>query len=113
MGGLLGAADEPGDEVGLDGQHVGGGQGADVFGHVGAGEERRAGAQGSGGEVLGQVGSDRSIGHQASAGDPVLDLTADVGGVPRRPPGTQAGQDDPNYLDAVDCPHPRSAGHER
>ena len=113
VGRLLGATDESGDEVGLDGQYLGGGEGADVFGHVGAGEERLAGGQGSGGEVLGEIDPHCSVGHETGAGDPLLDLAADVGGVPRRPPCPQTGQDDLDHLDAVDPPDPRSAGHQR
>ena len=67
----------------------------------------------SGGEVLGEIDPDRGVGHETGAGDPLLDLAADVGGVPRRPPCPQTGQDDLDHLVAVDPPDPRCAGHDR
>ena len=39
----------------------------------------------AGGQVLGQFAPDRGVGDDVAAGDELLDLAADVGGVPRRP----------------------------
>ena len=83
-----------------------------MLGHVGAGEQRGAGIQGAGGEVLGQLGPDRRVGDETGGGDPLLDLAADVGGVPRRPPCPQPGQ---HGLDApasaVEATEPRTTRH--
>jgi hypothetical protein len=113
VGVLLCAVDEPGDDVGLDGQHLGRGQCSDVFGHVVALQKRPTGAQHSARKVLGQVDPDRGVGHQAGAGDPLLDLAPDVGSVLRRPSGPQAGEHDVDRLLAIHGPHPPSAGHDR
>ena len=49
-------------------------------------EQRHAPADGAGGQVLGQLAPHRGVGDQTSAaGDQLLDLAADVGGVPGRP----------------------------
>ena len=57
--GLLGACGEPGDEVGLDVEHLAGGEGADVLGYVVAGQQRHAPRDGAGGQVLGQLAAYR------------------------------------------------------
>ena len=53
--------------------------------HINPLEQRDAGCDGSGGEVLGQLAPDHGLGHHAGGGDLPLHLPADVRAVPRRP----------------------------
>jgi hypothetical protein len=112
VGGLFGAVDKPADDVGLDGEYVGGGQGADVFGYVGAGEKRVAAAQHPGGEAS-EIDPDRGVDHQAGGGDPLLDLTSDVGGVPRRPPCAQPDRTSSTTCSGSMAPTRGGAGQDR
>ena len=67
---LFGAVGEPDDQVGLDRQHLAGGQCSDVLGHARSGQQgpRRPGCPGS--EVLGQLDPHRRLGDQPGGGDP-------------------------------------------
>ena len=56
-----------------------------MFGDIGSCQERGAGFDGAGGEVLGQLAPDHWIGDDTGGGDLLLHLAADVGRVPRRP----------------------------
>ena len=64
-----------------------------MLGYVGPRQEREAGLEGAGGDVLGQLDADRCGGHQPGGRDPLLHLAANISVVPGRPPGTEPGQD--------------------
>ena len=78
-----------------------------MFGHVVAVQQGRAGGDGPGGEVFGKLDPDRGVGDEPGLRDPVFDLTADVGGVPRRPPHAQPGHHQLDGLVPVQRAHRR------
>ncbi len=68
----------------FDGNHPRCGQCADVFRDVVAIQQWHAGGDCPGGDILRQFDAHSSASNQAGLGDPLLDLAADVGGIPRR-----------------------------
>ena len=79
-----------------------------MFGDVVPGQEWGAGGEGAGGEVLGQLAAYDRVGDdavRAGGGDDLLDLPADVGGVPRRPPGAEPEKDQVGDGVAVEAPN--------
>lgn len=97
---------QPPGQVRLDVQDVPRGQGADVLGHPVAPQQRHAPLEGAGGEGPGKVHPNRRLGHDTRAGDELLDLTTDVGGIPRRPRRTEPRQ---HLLDGARGPAPQPA----
>ena len=85
-----GAGDQPGRELALNGQDLRRGKRPEVFGHpasrsVAVDQQRDANHQRPGGEVLGQLKAHGRGRDQPGARDQLLDLTANIGGVPGRP----------------------------
>ena len=78
-----------------------------MFWYVVAVQQRGAGGDGAGGEVLSQLDPDRGLGDQTGSCDPLLHLAADVGGVPRRPLPTQPREHQLDSGIAVELPDTR------
>ena len=75
-----------------------------MFGDVVTGQQRHAPADGALGQVLDQLAADRGRCHDVDGGDDPLDLAADVGGVPGRPPRPQAREHQVGHRVPVDPP---------
>ena len=105
--------DQPGDDVGLDREHVGGGPGADVLRHADPLEQWHARLEGARRDVLGQLGAHGGGRYQSCGGDPLLRLTANVGVVPCRPAGTEPSQDSLDRRVAAERPWPRRVDNDR
>ena len=87
--GLVAAGGEPLDHVGLHGEHPPRRQRPHMPGHIAAVQQPHAPAGDAGGEVLGQLPTHPRIGDHTQAGDDPFGLATQIGGVPRRPAGTQ------------------------
>ena len=92
-------------DVVLDIKHLLRGQGPDVLGHVGRGEERGTPSNRSGGDVLGQFDPRRRLSDHVGLRNQDLDRAADVGQVPRRPLRRQLSERPIRRAVAVDPRH--------
>lgn len=101
----VGAPSHPSDDLSLV-EHPRRAEVADVFGDVVAIEQPRTRRHRQRREVFGQLAPHWRVGDDAGAGDVLLDLAADVSGVPGRTACPQPGQHLPDRRVPVEHPDP-------